>query len=255
MLQAGRGAPEVWFTGTEPTTDPHLDDYVRSCRELGYRGRGVVTNGRRLAYPRYADRLVSAGVTHLSISVHGHTAPLHEMLTRTPGSFDQTVEGLRVASRLRPLGLTLRTSTVVTRHNLPFLPAIYHVLGGLGVDEVTFRALRPQGRGAGSHAALAVPWRALAVAFRALVEEASESQPATRLLGLPACVTNGIVDRHVALAGGFDPCQGSGGEASRRKRDECAACVREPACDGVWDDYLAAFGWDEFVPVVAGQGP
>ena len=35
----------------------------------------------------------------------------------------------------------------------------------------------------------------------------------------------------------------------KSKRDECGRCRHEPVCDGVWNVYLDAWGWDEFQPV------
>jgi MoaA/NifB/PqqE/SkfB family radical SAM enzyme len=189
----------------------------------------------------------------VSLSVHGDTAAVHDRLAGTPGSFDQTLAGLRAAAELRPLGLWLRTSTVGTRDNLPLLPAIYRLLGGLGVDEVAFRVLRPQGRGAAGDAALAVPWRALAAAFRELVEETGGDRPVACLLGLPPCLTAGLGDHLPPPAGVFDPCAAGGDERGCRKRAECSTCARVAECGGVWDEYLSAHGWDEFVPVMAAQ--
>lgn len=38
-------------------------------------------------------------------------------------------------------------------------------------------------------------------------------------------------------------------ETRKSKREECLRCRHEPYCDGVWNVYLEAYGWDEFRPV------
>ncbi len=38
-------------------------------------------------------------------------------------------------------------------------------------------------------------------------------------------------------------------QATREKRPECASCVHDPACLGVWRSYLEAYGWDGLPPV------
>ncbi len=43
-------------------------------------------------------------------------------------------------------------------------------------------------------------------------------------------------------------------ESRKSKRAECAACRHEGICDGVWNRYLDAFGWDEFLPVLGPAG-
>ena len=43
-------------------------------------------------------------------------------------------------------------------------------------------------------------------------------------------------------------------ETRKSKREACRSCRHIAACDGVWDRYLDAHGWDEFQPVTAPAG-
>jgi len=38
-------------------------------------------------------------------------------------------------------------------------------------------------------------------------------------------------------------------ETRKSRREACLRCRHEPWCDGVWNIYLEAYGWDEFQPV------
>src|SRR5579859_1861487 len=125
ILDAQRGAEEVCFTSGEPTTRPELPDFVRWAKALGYRRISVMTNGRRLSHMPYAAALAKAGMNRFYISIHGHTKKLHEGLTRTPGSFEQTVAGLDAVTKLKRFGVELNTSTVVTDRNLPHMLDVY----------------------------------------------------------------------------------------------------------------------------------
>jgi cyclic pyranopterin phosphate synthase len=40
-------------------------------------------------------------------------------------------------------------------------------------------------------------------------------------------------------------------DAQRSKRAECATCRYDASCEGVWNNYLRRYGWDEFRPVPA----
>ena len=84
---------EVLFTSGEPTLDPALPTYIGWAKQRGFRVIGLVTNGRRLAYREYARELADAGLNRVTVSIHGHTARLHDGQTRTPGSFDQSLAG------------------------------------------------------------------------------------------------------------------------------------------------------------------
>src|SRR5262249_56910633 len=102
------------------------------AKGLGSRRISVMTNGGRVGHLPYAVALAKAGMNRFYISIHGHTKKLHEGLTRTPESFEQTVGGLDSIAKLKRFGVELHTSTVVTDRNLPFMLDIYRFLRGHG---------------------------------------------------------------------------------------------------------------------------
>jgi wyosine [tRNA(Phe)-imidazoG37] synthetase (radical SAM superfamily) len=127
IVEAG---DEVVFAGGEPTLLDDLLERIDAARAAGARAVTLQTNGRRLAYATYVDELDAAGVTALDVSLHGPTPEVHDYHTGVPGSFLQTVKGIRNAvSRDVPTGVT----TVVTRSNFRHLPAIAELLKRLGV--------------------------------------------------------------------------------------------------------------------------
>ena len=64
-----------------------------------------MTNARALSIQRYAAGLVKAGINRFYVSIHGHTAKLHESLVRTPEAFEQTVAGIRNVAALKRYGM------------------------------------------------------------------------------------------------------------------------------------------------------
>jgi cyclic pyranopterin phosphate synthase len=267
-LERERGADEVCFTSGEPTTRQELPQFIAWARALGYRRVSLMTHGRRLAYAPYTEALLRAGLNRVYVSIHGHEPRLHEGLTRTPGSFAQTVAGLRAVASLRRPGDELHSSTVVNTRNLPHLTGIFRFLRGLGVDQVVFNAMQAEG-GAHTHFEALFPrYRDVAAAVGRLCLEAGEPRPPAFLVDLPPCTTvalpdynRGFVERRLRWepAEGGRPDGEAGAAASglrlmpagehREKRPACAACRYEPVCDGVWSNYLARLGWDEFEPV------
>lgn len=270
VLEQERGAEEVCFTSGEPTTRRELPTFVAWARELGYPRVSLMTNGRRLSYAPYAAALLRAGLNRVYVSIHGHTARLHEGLTRAPGSFDQTVAGLRVVASLRRTGDQLHTSTVVNARNLPHLAEVFSFLRALGVDQVVFNAMRAEG-GAHTHFEALFPrYRDVATVFARLCRESGEDRPPAFLVDVPPCATmdvpdfnRGFVERHRryepggAGAAPAEPDAGTGGPGlrlmpqgeGREKRPACAGCRYDPYCEGVWTNYLARFGWEGLEPV------
>ncbi len=280
-----QGAEEVCFTSGEPTTNPRLPDFAVAARARGYRRISVMTNGRMLSRAPYTQRLLAAGVNRFYVSIHGHEATLHDGLTRTPGSFAQTVRGLDVVKALGRAArgpVELHTSTVVTRRNLPHMGAIYRFLRARGVDQVVFNVMQPNGRAHTAFDQLFPKYSEIADSFKSFISSAEETARGERvmafLVDIPLCATEGVPDfnrgfveahahtgsleeaarlfgdvvpaNRLTAGGRFVIIERADLDAARRRwRDECGACRHRPSCEGVWGNYLARHGWGEFVPV------
>lgn len=281
ILEQNAGACEVCFTSGEPTTNEALPQYVSWAKSLGFRHISVMTNGRRLGYMPYAVALAKAGMNRFYVSIHGHTAKLHEALTRTPESYNQTVAGLDGIAKMKRFGVQLHTSTVITKRNLPHLPDIYRFLRQHGVDQVVFNVMQANGRANTYFDQIFPTYTEIAGVFRSfLAEQASvgEERPAAFLVDIPLCTTEGIADFHrgyVEKYRHFDLEQtvslpvaqaderkqegrGKGlvlitrqdlDDEQRHKREECQSCRYNSVCEGVWANYVRRYGWSEFSPV------
>jgi cyclic pyranopterin phosphate synthase len=285
ILDGNRGAEEVCFTSGEPTTNPLLPDYVKWAHERGYRRISIMTNGRMLSQLPYAQRLVAHGMNRFYVSIHGHDAKLHEGLTRTPGSFVQTVRGIDVIKalgRATKRAIDLHTSTVITKRNLPHLAEIYRFLRAHGVDQVVFNVMQANGRAHTFFEQIFPSYTEIAAEFRKFIAESEETARGEKvmafLVDIPLCTTEGIpdfnrgyVEAHThygsleeanELLGALIPEERltSGGklveltradlDAARRQwRKECDGCRYRSSCEGVWGNYLQRNGWDEFRPV------
>jgi len=279
ILKEHPGCEEVCFTSGEPTVNPRLPQWVKWAKEAGVRRISMMTNGRTLSYEKYARLLMSAGMNRFYVSIHGHTAKLHEALTRTPTSYDQTVGGLEMINRYKRHGLELHTSTVVTKQNLPFLGDIYRFLRSKGVDQVVFNVMQANGR-ANTHFDVLFPkYSEIAAVAKAFLDEQlkTEEQVQAFFVDIPLCTTTalpdfnrGYVEKYVhyeplesgAKLLGADEVHARAADgtivgvtradlddAQRTKREECASCKYEKSCEGVWKNYLKRYGWDELQPV------
>ena len=283
ILDANPDCEEVCFTSGEPTTNKALPRWVKMARERGVPTVSVMTNGRALSYERYAKGLVAAGMNKFYVSIHGHDKRLHEGLTRTPGSFEQTVAGLKVIDSLKRYGLALHTSTVITRRNLPHMADIYRFLRSCGVDQVVFNVMQANGRANTYFEQLWPTYSQIAEQFAAFCVEQQrvETRVMAFLVDIPLCTTQAVPDfnrGYVESYVHFEPDtlahgvvddidarrSGPSGnliqirrsdldDAERHKQPECRACRYDAVCEGVWGNYLRRHGWQEFRPVSDGQ--
>jgi molybdenum cofactor biosynthesis enzyme MoaA len=237
---------EVYFTSGEPTLHPELALFVRQARDMGYERIGVVTNGRRLAYAGFASQLVRAGLTDICISIHGHTASLHDALTRTPGSFSQTEAGIDAMVALRSRGVTVRTATVLTRINTPLLPELHRWLMERGVDEAAYHAMRLTGQPRETLDAILPSYREIRQSFERLKDGDDGWFTRAVIVDVPPCTVHGsaIVSsvQHDDEEDGAEP-------PVRRYGAGCERCARRDMCPGVYRAYADRYGWAEFTPV------
>ena len=133
----------VALVGGEPTLDDRLPSFVRALDAAGA-GRIVVqTNGRRLAYRSYARLLREASERlSLEVSIAGSTEAMHDYHTGTPGSFKQTVTGLRNA---RAEQLPASVSCVVTRSNFRHLADVVRICHAVSARGLRLALAQPLG--------------------------------------------------------------------------------------------------------------
>jgi MoaA/NifB/PqqE/SkfB family radical SAM enzyme len=144
---ARTGAKGLVLTGGEPTLHRDLLEIVRRAKALGYQAIQIQSNGRLFCYDKLCRSLIAAGATEFSPALHGSRAEIHDFLTGAPGSFLETVAGIR---NLKKLGPRIMTNTVITKPNYRDLPAIARLLVALGVDQYQFAYMHLTGR-AGEH--------------------------------------------------------------------------------------------------------
>jgi len=145
-LERGRrsGAKRLILSGGEATIHPDFLHLVARGKRLGYTHVQTITNGRMLAYPDFVDRAIAAGLDEVTFSLHGHRAELHDGLTGVPGSFDQTLRGIRNAVGTRRL--IVSGDVVINRRNLDHLRRIMDLFVSLGVREMDLLMVMPFGR-------------------------------------------------------------------------------------------------------------
>ena len=258
MVDARRkGFGTLVLTGGEPTLRRDLPALLAAARDLGF-SLGLQTNGRRFADPAFVDRLAAFRLTCV-VALHGETAALHDAITRAPGSFDQTVAGLR---NLLDAGQRVYVKVVLSRLNAGHATAIVGLAADLGVPLVNVAFPHALGEARRDFDAV-VPRYADVVPD---LHEALRRHAGRLDLGIeavPFCLLPGF-EAHVSDQPFRDACvaiehrqldqpdardwQEARAEM-KAKPASCAACRYDTRCQGVWREYLDAFGGSELVPV------
>ncbi|HOU54785.1 MAG TPA: radical SAM protein [Myxococcota bacterium] len=232
------GIEHLDIDGGEPTLHPHLLEALRLARDLGYREINVTTNGRRLADPAVARALLDAGVTSVLVSLHGDVPEVHDGITGRPGSFRETLAGLRNLVRGRGSTLDLGVNVTVCRANVDRLLPLVERIREEGVDKVNLQMLTPFG----SAGAQVLPEEGRAAAAIREVLDRHGASMRLFVVNAPFCLFPGYERFLVGDVGKIGRSMIFVTEetvnlfeylSSRRvRREPCRVCPHAPACDG-----------------------
>jgi len=244
-----RGVPGLWLGGGEPTLRSDLLSIVATARRLGFGRVLLQTNGVRLAYPQFAEAVVRAGVTDISVNLKSHRADLHDRLSGSAGSHELLVRGL---SNVRDRGVALAADVLLTRSTLPELAETVAHFATLGVTRFTLWLLSAADAADSSVrtevpdlAEASAPFAAAAAAAAAAGVELVSLHtppctlpPAERHRYLPARALRLVV---VDPSGRSFPLESSPFEGGSYP-DVCRGCTSRTTCSGVRADYLELHG-------------
>ncbi|MFH0832882.1 MAG: radical SAM protein [Candidatus Aenigmatarchaeota archaeon] len=124
----------LYITGGEPTLREDIFELLSYAQSIGLCNIYMKTNGRMLSYKDYAERM-SDFCNAFQIHLFGHTAETHDSITGVPGSFEQTLQGIR---NLTELDKRVFVNVIINRMNYKFLKETVDLLIDLGVSEVIF---------------------------------------------------------------------------------------------------------------------
>jgi MoaA/NifB/PqqE/SkfB family radical SAM enzyme len=250
---SGCGFEVVNLHGGEPTIHPRLFDLLDVAKLFGYPAIQLQTNARRLKDPAFVARLTERNVSRYVVSLHGSGAGIQDLLTQTPGGFDETIEGIR---NVKAAGARVQVNTVLTRTNMAQLESICRLCLDLSVEQINISNLHPVGSG---YFALDQQAPSVAETRRYLmpaVEEVLAAGYEISLEGFPLCVVTpyerlAIEDGsrsirmmyHGEVHDSYDDFMDA---ECRSYGSPCEGCALRSDCGGVYVEYSERRGWAEF---------
>lgn len=275
-----KGCRAVGFLGGEPTVYPHILECVAYARELGYGRIALCTNAVRLADETFCGKLVGAGVTRVSVSVHSHREEIEDgLMTRVPGNFKKKVAAIRNLARQRRRGFlkdNLSLNPVLCRPNLRELQAYIEFFCELGAEDIRFNFIWPHGDVRNDRAWIPSLAETMPEIVRVMLLNETRRRRRLTFGAVPKCALRlaGVSGRLGDYLAGkyldeacFDPpndvSMATRGERPedrfvwqevkrdvfKTRPDRCAGCRFAAGCDGVWKSYAEIYGVSELEPV------
>ncbi|QDT67490.1 Antilisterial bacteriocin subtilosin biosynthesis protein AlbA [Planctomycetes bacterium MalM25] len=134
--------PMLILTGGDPFKRPDLFELIEEAVEQGI-DVSITPSATPLVNRESIERLRDAGISRMAISVDGADAATHDANRGVPGSFDHSLEILRVA---RDLGVETQINTTLTPANVAQIEAMGDRFAPLGIALWSVFFLIPVGR-------------------------------------------------------------------------------------------------------------
>ncbi|MFO0684540.1 MAG: radical SAM protein [Sandaracinus sp.] len=283
------GHLSVGFLGGEPTTYPKIVESVAYAKELGFTRIALATNAMMLRRMEFLDKLLAAGLTRVTISMHGHQKKLEDELVMVPGAFEKKCTAIRnLLQRKREGHLAdgVSVNIVLNAKNGPHLLGMMKFFfDTMGLDDLRVNFVRPEGYAEGNADLVPTYTATVPLLLKAILLNEYHFKKTFTFGGFPLCVlpeellrSRNLLSKYcgdifrdlstdcsIRADGEYGIATFEGGRArfnwQDRKRfdlkhhtDACSRCALTEVCEGVWRGYLDIYGDSEVAPLVWERG-
>lgn len=226
----------IAFTGGEPTIRQDLIEIINYARmrfpEVEIK---LLTNGRMLIYADYCKKLISSGIDTFIIPIHAHEQGLHDFITRSKGSFKQTIRGIKNITRFN---VNVEIRIVIHGLNYPFLPEIAELINRFSNCKVVFLYFDIIGSAYLNKEKLVIPISKVSPYLQDALDILNKE---VMIYHVPPCTIQQDYRKYLA------------GKTVEDRRitflDSCSRCLVMDKCCGIWKTYAKIIGTDEFKPI------
>jgi len=230
----------VSIMGREPTIRSDILAILKYAKKLNFRQVGITTNGRLLSIPFFAKSILATGVNQLGISVSGARAETHDSQTQVPGSFNQTLKGIKNVLKYKNSQVSLLINLPMNRLNYQELKPELELLTNLGIKEINILNVAPLSKRSRSKKII-MPMRTLARYVVKILKEGcylERKDLKILLVEFPPCSLPKEARDY------FFPCLEK--NSNKVRIPLCKDCPYQDKCDGILQDYINLYGYKEF---------
>ena len=241
------GIKEIYVSGGEPLIDKNILNIIEIIKKQGMRF-GLISNLRMLSNKKLANELAGKGLSYVHTTLLGPNSRIHDAITRTPGSFNQTIRGIKNTLNNK---IRMDINCVVIKQNINFLKEIVSLASDIGVKSLRFSFVEPI-TSEDKH----VPRISLAARR---IEEAIKNSKSGIKIGfdsIPLCLSasydsyrENLITKNI---GYISECYETeifpADYGNKIKPKRCISCKRRNECEGVFEKYIEIYGDKELKP-------
>ncbi len=137
------GVTSIAFSGGEPTTNPHIKQYIKYASELGMYP-AMATNGYVLSNKDLCNSYIDSGLQFVQISVDGLNSETHDNFRGVEGAWERAIQAVQ---NFVEEDVFVEVSTTVTQHNIDEIPDMIDFVRELGAHWLMLYNFIPTGNG------------------------------------------------------------------------------------------------------------
>ncbi len=234
---------KIILTGGEPTIHPDFFKILTFARK---KYPPIIieldTNGRRFCYAPFTKKVLSFRPVNIYTSLHGFDAKTHDAVTRTPGSFSQTVKGIENILKYKSLGLhQFELRIIITKLTYQYTEKILQYIKESfpGIDRVVIIFMEMEGQAGENFKIVGLTH----TEFKKFIPKIAKWIPkfrGFRFYHFPLCTIEPSLWKYT---------WNTLPEYEVTFLPRCKKCLYKNYCLGIHKDYLEKVGPKEFRPV------
>lgn len=248
------GCTSVTITGGEPTVRKDFYDIVKFSKDEGFRVL-LQSNGRAFFAKNYLEKVLYY-IDYYMIALHGSTAKIHDEITRAPGGFIQTFQGIK---NIIEAGADIGIKVVISNYNKDDLLNILKLIKSIGVSYCNIAFPHANGNALKYFNEIVPFYKDIDLEVQRCIEFAKENDFKLEFEQILPCALSKDYEMKFFSDLKFHVNQGelkqldeSPGDwnslraGSRNKGRVCLGCVYNNFCEGYWKEYVELRGFNEF---------
>ncbi len=233
----------VALNGGEPTLRKDIFKILKYASSR-FEEINLLTNAERFYHSPLADKVSTIKNVKIVTTIYGHNSPLHDAITKTPGSFERKISGIKNLIRNR---VTIELRIMLHKMNSEYFEnmASFIISNFRPSDFCKTVIMSPKLTASAKRNASSVMQRLASIAPRLTdpVQKLVSYGFRVELFHFPHCV----ISRSI-----WPYSKGMTAEEGEAVfLDSCELCRKKEVCSGIWGSYLLANeeSENEFIPI------
>jgi len=246
----------IVFTGGEPTLHKDICELIEYAKRLGYRVT-LFTNGRLFSNPELTKKIAKTGLDAVLIPLHGYPAEIHDRITQRPGSFKQTISGLK---NLALYNIEIQVKIIPNKINYKILPNLASFIAPLPyVDFVAMDMLAVGGNALKNKEIISTKLSIMAPYMEEALDILIAAGKPIQVTSLPLClvkpeywkyISDSRTKEEIQVGLNKDKRGSSVTYTGQALAPACQNCFLKEKCPGTWPTYFRVYGDSELKPVI-----